>query len=58
MLDNGKIVEMGTYDSLIEKNGHFAHFVENYVTSSNKDEEPDIEEKEKGKEAKKFVEFI
>ena len=28
VLNQGKILEEGTYDSLIEKNGYFAHLVE------------------------------
>jgi ABC-type multidrug transport system fused ATPase/permease subunit len=39
MLDNGDILEMGSYAELVKNNGHFAKFIENYFTSSNQEEE-------------------
>ncbi len=39
MLDNGAILEMGSYDQLVENNSHFAKFIKNYVQSSNQEEE-------------------
>jgi hypothetical protein len=41
MLDDGNILEMGTYEELIENDGLFAKFVENYFQSSNQEEEYD-----------------
>jgi ABC-type multidrug transport system fused ATPase/permease subunit len=41
MLENGNILEMGSYDVLVKNDSHFAKFIENYFTSSNQEEEPE-----------------
>jgi hypothetical protein len=50
MLDNGEVVEMGSYDALIEKNDHFAQFVHNFVSGNNKDSDEDDVKKDENKE--------
>jgi hypothetical protein len=42
MLDNGKVLEMGTHEQLLKNNSHFAHFIENYFQSSNQEEDYDL----------------
>ncbi len=53
MLDNGNIVEMGSYDELVEKDGQFAQFIQNYFTSSDKNDKQDeiVDDKKKKKNA-------
>ena len=34
MLDNGRIVEIGTYDNLISKGGEFAEFIKKYLSNN------------------------
>lgn len=52
MLDNGTIAEMGSYDSLVEKDGQFAKFIKNYVQSSNQEEEYEEKKEEEKKDDK------
>ncbi len=42
MLDNGKILEIGTYESLLSKGGEFSEFIKNYL--SNNEANPEQEE--------------
>ena len=47
MLDNGEILEMGTYDTLIENESYFSKFIEKYYTLTGQEEEvkkPDQED--------------
>jgi hypothetical protein len=47
MMDNGSIVENGSYDQLIKQNGVFSNFIKNYYTNKDDDEEDDYENQEK-----------
>jgi ABC-type proline/glycine betaine transport system ATPase subunit len=39
MLENGRILEMGSYQELVSNQSDFSKFIENYVTSSSQEED-------------------
>ena len=44
MLESGRIVEMGSYEQLLARGGHFSEFIRNFLSNneaSNDEEEPD-----------------
>jgi ABC-type transport system involved in cytochrome bd biosynthesis fused ATPase/permease subunit len=53
MLDEGEILEMGSYDQLIKNNSYFARFIANQLNPSLDDEpEAKVEANSKGKTKK------
>lgn len=44
MLENGRIVEMGTYDELMQLNGLFYNFVGNYNDESSIDDDDNFDD--------------
>lgn len=56
MLDEGEVIENGSYDELIENDKHFAKFIENYVQSSNQEEEQEAPKPQK--DIKTLASFI
>ena len=44
VMDDGKIIEVGSYDELLNNSGHFAEFIRTYgATDENEEEEEDVD---------------